>query len=69
MKRKAALAAVLFSAAVNMNGCAYGPPPDEAVMNAPRQDTTSITSEIQESESETVTSETEKSVGQAEAST
>ena len=27
--RKAALVAALFVAAVNMNACAYGPPPDE----------------------------------------
>lgn len=27
--RKAALAAALFAAAVNMNACAYVPPPDE----------------------------------------
>jgi hypothetical protein len=48
MKRKAALAAVLFSAAMNINGCTYGPPPDEAVMHANNMNTTAITSEIQE---------------------
>ena len=30
--QKAALTAVLFTAAMNMNSCAYGPPPDEAAM-------------------------------------
>lgn len=29
--KKLLLSATLFTAALNMNGCAYGPPPDEAM--------------------------------------
>lgn len=38
--RKAALAAI-FTAAMNMNGCAYGPPPDESIMDYSKAETTS----------------------------
>lgn len=31
INKKLLLSATLFTAALNMNGCAYGPPPDEAM--------------------------------------
>ena len=42
IKKKAAIAAVLFSAAVNFSACAYGPPPDE-YENVNNNDTVSQT--------------------------
>lgn len=37
INKKLLLSATLFTAALNMNGCAYGPPPDEAMyLNEPQ---------------------------------
>ncbi len=43
-KKGAALAALVFSAAMNMNGCVYGPPPD-SIMEAEKPDSISTVSE------------------------
>lgn len=31
IKKKAAISALIFSAAMNLNGCAYGPPPESNI--------------------------------------
>ena len=43
--RKTALAAILFSAAMNMNGCVYGPPPDEAAYSKGENSTSAVAAE------------------------
>ena len=52
MKRKKLLTAVLFSAALNLNGCVYGPPPEEGVYSAPSSEITE-TSLTDETEADT----------------
>jgi|GEM_PF-5133542 len=49
MKRKKLLTAVLFSAALNLNGCVYGPPPEEGMYSAPSSEIneTSLTDETE----------------------
>ena len=62
MKRKKLLTAVLFSAALNLNGCVYGPPPEEEMYSAPSSEITetSLTDETEDtqlSETEAVSDE------------
>lgn len=52
MKRKTLLTAVLFSAALNLNGCVYGPPPEEEMYSAPSSEITQ-TSLTDETEADT----------------
>ncbi len=58
MKRKKLLTAVLFSAALNLNGCVYGPPPDEEMYTPPTSEITE-TSLTDETAEDTQLSETE----------
>ncbi|MBP7186684.1 MAG: hypothetical protein KBA55_07975 [Ruminococcus sp.] len=46
------LTAVLFSAALNLNGCVYGPPPEEEMYSAPSSEITE-TSPTDETEADT----------------
>ncbi len=57
MKRKKLLTAVLFSAALNLNGCVYGPPPEEEMYTTPTSEITETTM-IDETAGETLRSET-----------
>lgn len=58
MKRKKLLTAVLFSAALNLNGCVYGPPPEEGMYSVPSGEITE-TSLTDETAEDTQLSETE----------
>ena len=53
--RKAALVATLFVAAINMNACAYGPPPDEL-----ENEVTKTNISVSESENDEITDSTEQ---------
>lgn len=55
--RKAALTALLFSVAMNMNGCVYGPPIDEDAIEARREESSSVYEDSTSSPDETVQSD------------
>ena len=65
MKRKKLLTAVIFSAALNLNGCVYGPPPEEGMYSAPSSEIneTSLTDETEDTQlSETEAASDERDV-------
>ena len=57
--RKAALTALLFSVAMNMNGCVYGPPPDDDAIEARREEPSSAYSDGESPSAPEETSPTE----------